>query len=423
VAGEIETLEADLDDALARSRRQKAAIAELEAEMAEARDARAQVSGREAELVAERRELRAQLQSLPDLRRALVRQRRQAMSRGAVVEALRGDLEGVRQDLALAKQSNRTLSSLVATARSELVSTEARVEGLEADRRVLAEKVRQGQEALTQSQASLQRLQNDRNGLQASLVQRRAAGAALDQQRDRLARRVDELETLIGDMRDRQREIVGRLEVRTLDTVTALEQVIATAGLDVEDLLAEVGSGETGQGGPFIPAEEMLSSDVAYELQVSVALLDNRLDRWDALQRLTDALPLRQPLKDYQVTSHFGYRRDPVNGRRSFHNGIDLASKYKTPLTAGGAGVVMFAGWRGGYGRVVEIDHGFGITSRYAHLSKLKVEVGDTVRAGQIIGLMGSSGRATGTHVHYEILHRDVNYDPMNFFRAGRHVQ
>jgi len=195
------------------------------------------------------------------------------------------------------------------------------------------------------------------------------------------------------------------------------------AGLDVESVLAHIEGGGTGQGGPFIPADEMLGSDIAYELQVSVALLDLRLDRWDALQRLVDSMPLKAPLETYRLTSEFGFRRDPVNNRRSFHNGVDLATRYKAPLTAGAAGQVTFAGWRGGYGRVVELDHGFGLKSRYAHLAKISVKKGDSVDSGQIVGLVGTSGRATGPHVHYEILFNGTYYDPMNFFRAGRHVQ
>ncbi len=185
-----------------------------------------------------------------------------------------------------------------------------------------------------------------------------------DQERDRLAGRVEELEILIGDLRDCQRDIVDRLDVRTLGTLDEMETVIAATGLNLDQLLAQVTGPGGGQGGSFIAPDQILATDVAYELQVSVALLDQRLDRWDALQQLAQALPLRKPLDNYRLTSEFGYRRDPVNDRRSFHNGVDMATSHRAPLLAAGSGQVTFAGWRGGYGRVVEIDHGYGLESR-----------------------------------------------------------
>ena len=367
--------------------------------------------------------MQAALSTLPELRLSLGDRRRRLMAEAELRRATEADRDRLLAELALANESNRQLSALVASSRGQLADARQSLERLQAERTRLDERADVTAEALTKSQERLIEAAQEQQALEASLTRRRADGEALDEDRDRLARRVAELETLIADMRDRQRDIVDRLELRTIDTVASLEKVISTAGLDVEALLAEAGAAESGQGGPFIPADEMLASDVAYELQVSVALLDNRLDRWDALQRLAEALPLRPPLKTYRLTSDYGYRRDPVNGRRSFHNGIDLATNYKTPLTAGGAGVVVFAGWRGGYGRVIEIDHGFGIKSRYAHLAKIGVKKGDRVTEDQTIGLVGSSGRATGPHVHYEILYHDANYDPMNFIRAGRYVQ
>ena len=104
------------------------------------------------------------------------------------------------------------------------------------------------------------------------------------------------------------------------------------------------------------------------------------------------------------------------------HSGIDYAAYFKTPIYSTAAGKVSYAGWKSSFGKVVEIDHGFGITTRYAHMHKPLVETGETVAFGQAIGQMGSTGRSTGTHVHYEILLDGVPQDPMRFIEAGRYV-
>ena len=229
------------------------------------------------------------------------------------------------------------------------------------------------------------------------------------------------LESLIADMRDQQQELVDRVEDRTADGIEGLEAVVVATGLDVEKLLAEV-EGFAGQGGPFIPADELLATDVSYELQVSVAMLDRQLDRWEALHQLVLALPLSAPLEHYEINSDFGYRKDPINGRSALHTGLDFGAPRNSPLYTTAPGVVTFAGWRGRYGRVVEIDHGYGVKTRFAHLAKISVKKGQSVELGEEVGLLGSSGRATGPHLHYEILFEGKPYDPMNFIKAGKDV-
>jgi murein DD-endopeptidase MepM/ murein hydrolase activator NlpD len=151
-------------------------------------------------------------------------------------------------------------------------------------------------------------------------------------------------------------------------------------------------------------------------------MLDLRLDRWDALQRLVAALPTATPLEHFEITSDYGYRRDPINGRSAVHSGVDFAAPRNTPLYTTAPGVVSFAGWRGRYGRVVEIDHGFGIKTRYAHLAKISVKKGEELGIGVEVGLLGSSGRVTGPHLHYEVLFDGAPLDPMNFIKAGKNV-
>jgi murein DD-endopeptidase MepM/ murein hydrolase activator NlpD len=178
-----------------------------------------------------------------------------------------------------------------------------------------------------------------------------------------------------------------------------LERVLASAGVDVRRVFAQFAP-RPGKGGPFIPApgRDAPASPLSAE---QLALL----------RHLFKSLPLTAPLTHYVVESPFGIRRDPFNGRRSFHTGIDLAAPYMSPVYATAAGTVTFAGYRGEYGKMVEIDHGHGIATRYAHLHRYMVSVGQNVRAHAEIGLLGSTGRATGPHVHYEVL---VNGEPQN---------
>ncbi|HEU5479507.1 MAG TPA: M23 family metallopeptidase, partial [Candidatus Tumulicola sp.] len=133
-------------------------------------------------------------------------------------------------------------------------------------------------------------------------------------------------------------------------------------------------------------------------------------------------LPLRSPLDQYQLRSDFGPRIDPINHRASFHPGLDLAAPYKSAVYSTGPGTVVFTGTREGYGRMVEIDHGHGIVTRYAHLHRILVARGQKVAAHTKVGELGSTGRSTGPHVHYEVDVDGTPLDPAKFMEAGKNV-
>ena len=178
-----------------------------------------------------------------------------------------------------------------------------------------------------------------------------------------------------------------------------VERVLASTGLDVERLLAKFGT-RSAEGGPFVPPPK--GGKLPDQIGTQKLL---------ALQSLAKALPISAPLGSYQLRSGFGIRRDPLNGREEFHPGLDLSAPLMTPVYATAPGIVTYAGWRPSYGKIVEIDHGNGISSRYAHLHRYTVLVGEQVRAHTQIGYVGTTGRSTGPHVHYEIL---VNGEPQN---------
>ncbi len=145
--------------------------------------------------------------------------------------------------------------------------------------------------------------------------------------------------------------------------------------------------------------------------------LADSLELWHGLRRLNDVLPIGAPVKKMRITSNYGTRKDPFTGENKKHKGIDFAGKIGTELFAVAPGRVVSAGDRIGYGTTVEIDHGLGFTTLYAHLSQIMVSRGDWVRPGTVIGLGGSSGRSTGPHLHYEIRYKGAPFDPTKFVK------
>jgi murein DD-endopeptidase MepM/ murein hydrolase activator NlpD len=187
---------------------------------------------------------------------------------------------------------------------------------------------------------------------------------------------------------------------------TQIERVLASAGVDVKHMFAQLGVNR-GEGGPFIPPSAGQTAPPSPE-------------KLAALRNLIKALPVSAPLESYELGSPFGVRGDPINGRSAYHTGVDLRAPYMTPVYATAAGVVTYSGYRDDYGKVVEIDHGNGISTRYAHLHRQTVSVGQHVAGHSQIGFLGSSGRATGPHVHYEVLVNGEPQDPEKFLGLAR---
>ena len=164
-------------------------------------------------------------------------------------------------------------------------------------------------------------------------------------------------------------------------------------------------------GAAFSPIELEKDMDPKYQK------LADDLELWHGLSRLHTILPMGQPLKRMRITSNYGVRKDPFTGKSKQHRGIDFAGKIGTELMAVAPGRVVSAGERVGYGTTVEIDHGLGFTTLYAHLSQITVSRGDWVRPGTVVGLGGSSGRSTGPHLHYEIRYKGAPFDPTKFVK------
>ncbi|MBM3609030.1 MAG: hypothetical protein FJX29_11380, partial [Alphaproteobacteria bacterium] len=197
-----------------------------------------------------------------------------------------------------------------------------------------------------------------------------------------------------------------------------LRRIIAATGLSPDRL--KVPSSTEAVGGVFVPFKLDPNGSV---FEREVLRFQDSVTAADRLGRVVLALPVGRPLPpSAAITSSFGSRIDPFNGRLASHTGIDFREATGAPVYASGAGQFVTAAYTGGYGNMVEIDHGNGVTSRYAHLSALTVREGQKVRSGAMIGRVGSTGRSTGPHLHYEVRFNDQPLDPRRFLALREKV-
>ncbi len=212
---------------------------------------------------------------------------------------------------------------------------------------------------------------------------------------------------------------LGQLSAIAEKTAARLRAVVASAGFEADKLVApnSAATAKGGVGGPYIPLK--IDADApAFDKAATSA--ERALVAQDRLLRVMPYMPLRRPLTgEANVTSPFGYRNDPFLGRPALHPGVDLVQEYGASIKTTGAGKVTHAGPMGGYGNMVEIDHGNGLTTRYGHMSQVLVDEGQEVKAGDVLGRIGSTGRSTGPHLHYEVRQDGEPVDPARFLRAG----
>ena len=255
------------------------------------------------------------------------------------------------------------------------------------------------------------------------------AGTA--EQRDAMADDVlaarDETATVMAEKRAmevRNDAIFAQLEEAVTVSMEPLDKMFREAGLSPDDLIRSVRRGYSGQGGPLGPLTLSTSGAmVASPDDVRANAILQGLDRMNMYRIAADRAPFAMPVKSaFRFTSGFGYRRDPKGAGTRMHSGTDFAASSGTPIYATADGVVSFASWDSGYGRHVKIRHDFGIETSYAHLSQIRVSPGQKVSRGDRIGDMGSSGRSTGTHLHYEVRFNGRAVNPMTFIRAARDV-
>jgi murein DD-endopeptidase MepM/ murein hydrolase activator NlpD len=223
------------------------------------------------------------------------------------------------------------------------------------------------------------------------------------------------LTTSLDQVEGRQLAALNSYEDGLESKVRRMRGVITDLGLDMAQL--EAAAPRAPMGGPFVPVK--LAADASpfdrelYRINLTRAQADK-------LTRTLAQVPYRKPvIGEVEFTSGFGIRSDPFLGRPAMHTGLDFRAQTGDPVRATANGKVVNSGWSGGYGRMVEIDHGNGLSTRYGHLSQIDVKVGDIIKIGQVIGEVGSTGRSTGPHLHYETRIDGEAVDPQKFLRAG----
>ena len=223
--------------------------------------------------------------------------------------------------------------------------------------------------------------------------------------------------SIFGEVAD----AIGSIDVIQRQEVDSLRLAAAQRTKKIASTLNRIGVPipapvKTQVGGPFIPL------DPAGDFEEHLEALDDSLAMLDTLTNTAKRLPLSSPLKGHAVSSRYGRRVDPFNGRMAMHSGIDFKAPTGTSVRASGGGIVKEAGRKGGYGNVVEIVHRNGYTTRYAHLSRIHVKPGQRIERGQKIGRVGSTGRSTGPHLHYEIRKGGKAINPSRFLEAGKAI-
>lgn len=195
------------------------------------------------------------------------------------------------------------------------------------------------------------------------------------------------------------------------ETADAISAALQDAGLK-----AEASDDRNAMGGPLVAVE----SPALFDSKVKE--LDEALDLLDRMKSQARSLPISNPSPGHSISSTFGVRPDPLLGTPAMHSGMDFRAPTGSPVRVTAEGTVISAGWNGGYGRMVEVQHANGFTTRYAHLSKISVSEGQKLSAGDIVGNVGSSGRSTGPHLHYEVRRNGDALNPVRFIKAGKKV-
>lgn len=252
--------------------------------------------------------------------------------------------------------------------------------------------------------------------LEEALIERNQARS----QGKKLSNMVSRLENQLEKLHKSEQDVLAGLTERTKENIADIEYVLGRTGLNVKKLVAATQVQSKGQGGPFV--EIIPASEPAERLKISLNNLNQQLDRYDDLQSLMTQMPLSAPLDYFSIASHYGKRRDPINRRWAMHYGLDFGGIARTSVYSTAPGVVTYAGRKGKYGKLVEIDHGKGFKTRYGHLHKVLVKRGEKVEYRKKIGLLGSTGRSTGPHLHYEVTYKGKPRNPWRFIKAGRYV-
>ncbi|NNF80865.1 MAG: M23 family metallopeptidase [Rhizobiales bacterium] len=233
---------------------------------------------------------------------------------------------------------------------------------------------------------------------------------------------LSELDQMYADLNQRQIELLDEIDRLSDRRIQTASKAIRRIGLNPKTVVRNTRYRSANIGGPFInPKDPEFNDDIVGNKLLGIG---RKIATYDKLAHAMKRMPLAYPMHGaFRITSGFGLRRDPFRRSRAMHAGIDLKAPYGHPVRATADGIVTKASWQGAYGRMVEIRHPHGITSRYAHLSRIKVKPGQRVKRGQKIGALGNTGRSTGAHVHYETRVYRRAISPRRFWKMREALQ
>lgn len=211
---------------------------------------------------------------------------------------------------------------------------------------------------------------------------------------------------------------LGQIQARVIRLDALSERLARLAGVKEKDLAKDV----DGRGGPIVRPYDMSIGDIESQMKELLASMEDRSDRLGMLESMllqqslkTETLPSNMPVNMGYKSSSFGWRVDPFTGQMAFHEGLDFLAETGTPIHAAASGIVVTAEKTTDYGNLVKIDHGAGVETRYAHISKILVKPGDRVAKGQLIAEVGNTGRSTGPHLHFEVRLNGIALDPRKY--------
>ena len=321
----------------------------------------------------------------------------------------------------------------ISVMQSELLATEEKRRELETGLEVVQATLRETMRAREEARRQVAALTSDGDAANAGAISEEAAGtvdllamalAETASERDEIAANAEEaieiaqdLELELRLLQERNDQIFRQLEEAMLVSVEPLDEMFRAAGMNPDNLIEQVRRGYSGMGGPLTPIQFSTRGEAPDPDAMRANAILTAMDRINLYRIAAEKAPFSIPVKSsFRYTSGFG----PRWGR--MHNGTDFAGPIGTPIYTTADGVVTEAGWSSGYGRLIKIQHDFGIETRYAHLNSIDVRVGQRVSRGDRIGAMGNSGRSTGPHLHYEVRVNGNPVNPMTYIRAGQNV-
>lgn len=267
------------------------------------------------------------------------------------------------------------------------------------------------------AETNLQTLPEHQSSLLDRFFAEGAANAAIPSNAERRSHLLHRLR----ELGNRQSTLASHLLAQKSNELAFVDSTLKETAVSTDDLLRKRSSVSTAVGGPYVPDRAF---DGVFEARDGhqFAALQEHDERLKMVTNVLESYPVGKPVEKYYISDRFGSRIDPFTKVRSKHYALDMAGWPGSAIKATAPGTVIYSGWFGPYGNMVEIDHGNGFRTRYGHMRKLSVKKNERVELGQKLGEMGKTGRATGTHLHYEVWFNDKVRDPMPFIKAASNV-